>query len=43
MDGQPRNLPTIAMERMGAAAIVFINPEERLNDLIVTSTWEARP
>ena len=39
VDGQPRNLPTIAMERMGAAAIVFINPEERLNDLIVTSTW----
>ena len=39
VDGQPRNLPTIAMERMGAGAIVFINPEERLNDLIVTSTW----
>ena len=39
VNGQPRNLPTIAMERMGAAAIVFINPEERLNDLIVTSTW----
>ncbi len=39
VDGQPRNLPTIVLERMGAAAIVFINPEERLNELIVTSTW----
>ncbi|MDE2804206.1 MAG: M28 family peptidase [Gemmatimonadota bacterium] len=39
VDGQPRNVPTIAMERMGAAAIVFVNPEERLNELIVTSTW----
>ena len=37
--GQPRNVPTIVLERMGAAAIVFVNPEERLNDLIVTSTW----
>ena len=39
VDGQPRNVPTIVLERMGAAAVVFINPEERLNDLIVTSTW----
>ena len=39
VDGQPRNIPTIALERMGAAAVVFINPEERLNELIVTSTW----
>ena len=39
VDGQPRNVPTIAMERMGAAAVVFVNPEERLNELIVTSTW----
>ncbi len=39
VDGQPRNVPTIALERMGAAAVVFINPEERLNELIVTSTW----
>ena len=39
VDGQPRNVPTIVLERMGAAAIVFVNPEERLNELIVTSTW----
>ena len=39
VDGQPRNVPTIAMERMGATAVVFVNPEERLNELIVTSTW----
>jgi hypothetical protein len=39
VDGQPRNVPTIALERMGAAAVVFVNPEERLNELIVTSTW----
>ena len=37
--GQPRNIPTTALEAMGAAAVIFINPEERLNDLIVTSTW----
>ena len=39
VDGQPRNVPTIALERMGAAAIVFVNPEERLNEMIVTLTW----
>ncbi len=39
VDGQPRNVPTMALERMGAAAVVFVNPEERLNELIVTSTW----
>ncbi len=39
VDGQPRNVPTIALARMGAAAVVFVNPEERLNELIVTSTW----
>ena len=39
VDGQPRNVPTIVLERMGAAAVVFVNPEERLNELIVTSTW----
>ena len=32
-------MPTIVLERMGAAAVVFVNPEERLNELIVTSTW----
>ncbi len=39
VDGQPRNVPTIVLERLGAAAVVFVNPEERLNELIVTSTW----
>ena len=37
--GQPRNLPTAALRELGAIAVVFVNPEERLNDLIVTSTW----
>jgi Iap family predicted aminopeptidase len=37
--GQPRNIPTAALEEMGALAAVFVNPEERLNELIVTSTW----
>jgi len=37
--GQPRNVPTIALQEMGALAAVYVNPEERLNDLIVTSTW----
>ncbi len=39
VDGQPRNVPTMVLERLGAAAVVFVNPEERLNELIVTSTW----
>ncbi len=39
VDGQPRNVPTLVLQRLGAAAVVFINPEERLNELIVTSTW----
>ena len=39
VDGQPRNVPTLVLQRLGAAAIVFVNPEERLNELIVTSTW----
>jgi N-acetylated-alpha-linked acidic dipeptidase len=37
--GQPRNIPTLALQELGAVAAIFINPEERLNDLIVTSTW----
>jgi len=37
--GRPRNVPTLALEQLGAVAAVFVNPEERLNDLIVTSTW----
>ncbi|HKJ01280.1 MAG TPA: M28 family peptidase, partial [Longimicrobiales bacterium] len=37
--GQPRNVPTAALQRLGAVAVVYVNPEERLNDLIVTTTW----
>jgi len=37
--GQPRNIPSAALEELGAVAAVFVNPEERLNELIVTSTW----
>lgn len=39
VEGQPRNVPTAALALLGAAGVVFTNPEERLNDLIVTSTW----
>lgn len=39
VEGQPRNVPTSALELLGAAGIIFTNPEDRLNDLIVTSTW----
>jgi Iap family predicted aminopeptidase len=37
--GQARNVSTWVLERLGAVAAIFVNPEERLNDLIVTSTW----
>jgi len=37
--GQPRNVPVAALERLGAVGVIFVNPEERLNELIVTSTW----
>lgn len=37
--GQPRGVPTLVLEALGAAGVVFVNPEERLNDLIVTTTW----
>ncbi len=37
--GQPRNVPTAVLALLGAQGIIFTNPEERLNDLIVTSTW----
>ena len=39
VEGQPRNVPTAALELLGAVGVIFSNPEERLNDLIVTSTW----
>ena len=41
VDGQPRNLPVIVLDRLGAAGVIFANTEERVNDLIVTSTWGA--
>lgn len=37
--GQPRNGPTAVLQRLGALAVLYVNPEERVNDLIVTSTW----
>lgn len=37
--GQPRPVPVTQLERMGAAAVVFVNPEERLNDLTTTTVW----
>jgi hypothetical protein len=37
--GQPRNIPTTVLQQLGAIAVIYVNPEERLNELIVTSTW----
>lgn len=37
--GQPRPGPVTQLSGMGAAGVVFVNPEERLNDLTVTSVW----
>jgi Iap family predicted aminopeptidase len=37
--GQPRPGAATQVAEMGAAGVVFINPEERLNDLTVTSVW----
>ena len=39
VEGQPRNVPTAVLELLGAVGVIFTNPDERLNDLIVTSTW----
>ncbi len=39
VDGLPRNIPTAVLERLGAVGAIFVNPDERVNDLIVTSTW----
>lgn len=39
LDGQARNVPVAVLEKLGAAGAIFVNPEERMNDLIVTSTW----
>jgi hypothetical protein len=37
--GNPRPVPALQLTLMGAAGAVFVNPEERLNDLTVTSVW----
>jgi hypothetical protein len=37
--GQPRPGAAIQLAQLGAAGMVFVNPEERLNDLTVTSVW----
>ena len=39
--GQPRPGPVTQLSLMGAAGVVFVNPEERLNDLTTTSVWGA--
>jgi len=39
--GQPRPGPVVQIAGMGAAGVVFVNPEERLNDLTTTSVWGA--
>jgi hypothetical protein len=39
VEGLPRNAAATVLARLGAEGIIFVNPEERLNDLIVTSTW----
>ena len=37
--GQPRPGPVTQLSLMGASGVVFVNPEERLNDLTTTSVW----
>ncbi len=37
--GQPRPGPVAQISQMGAQGIIFINPEERLNDLTTTTVW----
>ena len=37
--GQPRPDPVIQLSEMGAVGVVFVNPEEWLNDLTTTSVW----
>jgi Iap family predicted aminopeptidase len=39
VEGQPRNVSATVLARLGAVGVIFVNPEERLNDLIVTTTW----
>lgn len=39
--GAPRPEPALQLALMGAVGAVFVNPEERLNDLTITSVWGA--
>lgn len=39
--GQPRPGPVVQVTELGAAGLIFVNPEERLNDLTTTSVWGA--
>lgn len=39
--GAPRPEPALQLTLMGAAGAVFVNPEERLNDLTTSSVWGA--
>ncbi len=37
--GRPGGTTTMRLQLMGAVGVIFVNPEERLNDLTVTTTW----
>ena len=37
--GLPMPEAAYVLERLGAAAAIFVNPEERLNELITTTVW----
>ena len=37
--GTPRPEPALQLSLMGAVGAIFVNPEERLNDLTITSVW----
>lgn len=39
VQGQPRGAPTAVLAALGAVGVIFVNPEDRLNELIVTTTW----
>ncbi len=39
VDGLPMPEAAWALQKMGAAGAVFINPQERLNELITTTVW----
>ena len=39
MEGQPGGSSLKVLEKLGAAGVVYAHPEERMTDLIVTTTW----